>query len=268
MLIVQTKIAEWDKVIDHQVEDFELQLGEKVVVKNEFGSDMATVVGLQKVTTEELSNKGEIESSSSVRKANTNDLEIFLGLNKDKDSVLAYCKKIVVRHDLPMKVIDAHFSLDKSRLIFPFVTDGRVDFRILVKDLTNHYKQSVRLQQIGVRDEAKISGDLGSCGKTLCCQTSLKKLGGVTSDMTDRQQVSHRGSDRLSGQCGRLKCCMRYEDENYEELSKIFPAIGSAVKTQKGSGKVIGWHTLKQTVDIELEGQGRNRLEVSVKEIS
>jgi cell fate regulator YaaT (PSP1 superfamily) len=164
-----------------------------------------------------------------------------------------------------MKVVDAHFSFDGGRLIFPFIADGRVDFRQLVKDLTHHFQKSIRLQQIGIRDEAKITGDFGSCGRQLCCKTHLKSLVSITSELAEVQQIAHRGSERLSGQCGRLRCCLAYEGKNYEELASNLPAIGSTIKTPQGKGEVIGWHTLKQTVDVALNGDRNNVIEFSLK---
>jgi cell fate regulator YaaT (PSP1 superfamily) len=265
--IAQIQVAFWDRAYEHKVDDFKLALGDQVVVKTDWGTEVGKVVRLVEISDQELAAKKE-SLMSIVRKVTTEDSEILGELKKHKLNALEYCKKTIDRHNLPMKVIDAHFSFDGSRLIFPFIADGRIDFRALVKDLTHHFQKSIRLQQIGIRDEAKIAGDFGSCGRKLCCKTHLKELTSITSDLADIQQVSHRGSERLSGLCGRLRCCLAFEEEVYQQMARDLPAIGSVIKTPQGKGKVIGWHTLKQTVDVALEGDEKNIIETPIKKES
>lgn len=262
--IVQIQIAFWDRVYEYKIGDFKLEIGDQVVVKTDWGTEVGKVVVFQEISEQKLAEpKGSLIPI--IRKATTEDLEILAELNKQKVAALEYGKKAVIRHQLPMKVIDVHFSFDGSRLIFPFIADGRVDFRQLVKDLTHHFQKSIRLQQIGIRDEAKIAGDFGSCGRKLCCKTHLSQLTSVTSDLADIQQISHRGSERLSGLCGRLRCCLAFEQEVYEELAKNLPPIGSMIKTPQGRGEVVGWNTLKQTVDVALEGDEKNIIEIPIR---
>lgn len=261
------QISLWEKPNVVKVGDFKLELGEQVIIKAEAGLDMGRVISIFIPQAESTVQAPIVEDATIVRKVTTEDVENFNDLNKQRPATLDYCKKMVDRLDLPMKVIDCHFSFDGSRVVFPFIADGRIDFRQLVKDLTHHFQKSIRLQQIGIRDEAKIAGDVGTCGRTLCCKTHLKELASITSELADQQQVAHRGSERLSGSCGRLRCCLAYEQEVYNELVKTLPPLGSKVKTPQGSGKVIGWHTLKQTVDVDLEGDDGNRVEVPVKVI-
>lgn len=260
--LAQIKIAFWDRLYPAEAGDLKLLIGEQVVVKTDWGAEIGKVVLISEVPIKEAT--GQEELVKIIRKVTTQDLESFADLNRQKSSALEYCKKLVDRHQLPMKVIDAHFSFDGGRLTFPFIADGRVDFRALVKDLTHHFQKSIRLQQIGIRDEAKITGDFGSCGRKLCCKTHLRELSSITSDLADLQQISHRGSERLSGLCGRLRCCLAFEGETYTQLSKNLPAIGSIIKTPQGKGKVVGWHILKQTVDMALEGDEQNIIEVAI----
>ena len=263
--IAQVKIAYWDRAYEYRPGDFKLTIGDQVVVKTEWGTEVGAVSLLAEVSAQELAGKNNLESV--IRRVTSEDLTVLAGLERQKGEALKYCNKSVANHNLLMKVIDAHFSFDGSRLIFPFIADGRIDFRNLVKDLTHHFQKSIRLQQIGIRDEAKISGDFGSCGRKLCCKTHLKELTSITSELADVQQISHRGSERLSGLCGRLRCCLAFEGESYHQFAKNLPAIGSIIKTAKGRGKVVGWHTLKQTVDVEMEGGERNTVEVPVNKI-
>jgi len=262
--LAQVQIAFWDKVYKSPLEGQILALGDEVVIKTEWGLEIGKVIGLQLAAEGDLEKLGD-SLAPLQRPATTEDHQNAVELNKQKAAALDYCKKGVERYNLPMKVIDAHFSFDGSRLIFPFIADGRVDFRQLVKDLTHHFQKSIRLQQIGIRDEAKICGDVGSCGRTLCCKTHLKELVSITSDFADVQQVAHRGSERLSGQCGRLRCCLAFEKDVYEQLGKNLPPPGTHVRTSQGRGKVIGWHTLKQSVDVLLEGDEKNIIEVPIK---
>ena len=152
-----------------------------------------------------------------------------------------------------MKLIDAHFSYDGGRIVFAYIAPERVDFRTLVKDLTHRFHKSVRMHQVGVREEAGFTGDIGPCGRPLCCLKFLKNLGNVGTELIFDQQLAHRGTERLSGICGRLKCCLLFEEENYKELAKNLPVVGSIVKTKRGEGKVINWHILTQSVDIKTD---------------
>jgi len=157
-----------------------------------------------------------------------------------------------------MKIIDVHCSYDDTRLKFAFIADGRVDFRELVKDLARHYQKSILLHQVGIRDEAKIAGDVGRCGvRGMCCKKFLGELGGINSEMAENQQIAHRGSERLSGTCGRLMCCLQFENEGYKEMAKDLPPIGSVVKYEKVPAEIIGWHTLKKSVDLKVKTKTR-----------
>ncbi len=261
--IAKVEIAFWDQTYEAEVNDFKLELGDQVVIKYDNVNDIGKVIGLKEISETEFSAKNNL--ASLIRKVTTDDVNSFAELKKQKPQAIEFCKKTVERYSLPMKIIDSHFSFDGSRLVFPFIADGRVDFRQLVKDLTHNFHKSIRLQQIGIRDEARISGDLGSCGRNLCCKTHLRELESITSDLADMQQVSHRGSDRLSGICGRLRCCLAFERQVYEEAAKILPPIGSVIKTPKGKGKVLSWNTLKSSVEVMLDNQEKNIIDVEIK---
>lgn len=163
-----------------------------------------------------------------------------------------------------MKLVDVHFSFVGNRVNFAFIADGRVDFRDLVKDLTSHFNKLIRLTQIGIRDEARFSGDCGHCGRQLCCRGFLRDFSSIGSDMAEAQQVIHRGSERISGCCGRLMCCLAYEYEGYKEMAAKLPPIGERISVDGKRGMVVGCHVLKQTVDVEIENgrDGRTIVEV------
>jgi len=263
--VAQVQISFWDKPHGYLVGDLILELGDLVVVKTAWGNDIGKVILIKEMKEDDLAANSVLDNI--IRKATTEDIENFNEIQKQSSQALEYCKRTVERQDLPMKIIDAHFSFDGGKVVFPFIADSRVDFRQLVKDLTHHFQKSIRLQQIGIRDEAKITGDFGSCGRLLCCKTHLSGLESITSDLADMQQVAHRGSERLSGLCGRLRCCLAFEGSTYRELMSKMPEIGKVVKTTKGRGKVIGRHILKQTVDVAMEGDSSNVLELSLSDI-
>ena len=210
--------------------------------------------------------KQERELKPILRIASERDREKLSSL-ADKKKALDFCKEMKKKYDLPMKFIDVHFAFDGSRITFAFIADGRVDFRELVKDLTRHFGRTIRLQQIGIRDEAKIMGDFGHCGNELCCRGPLKTLTSITSEMAELQQCSHRGSDRISGICGRLMCCLAYEQSGYEELYVKLPPIGTKVNVDGKRGVIVGHHTLKQSVDVEFTGDkpgDKTRIEIDL----
>lgn len=261
--IAQIQITPWFHLYDCKVGDLLLKINDQVVIKVEGGAESGRVIGLIEVSANEIVGLEE-NLKPILRKVTTEDLNVMAEQKNYKAAALEYCRKAVAHHNLPMKVIDAHFSFDGGRLTFPFIADGRVDFRELVKDLTHHFQKSIRLQQIGIRDEAKITGDFGPCGRTLCCKAylDLKNLGSVTAELAELQQISHRGSERLTGLCGRLRCCLAFEKTTYDELAKNLPAVGSKIKTPQGEGEVVALNILEQTVDVALSGDRGNIIEV------
>jgi cell fate regulator YaaT (PSP1 superfamily) len=252
MKVVEIQFTPWGRIYDFDAGESALQVGDFVVVKTDLGVEMGKVVGVKEFDAKEIE-AAKLEIKPIFRKANTADTIKFKEKEIQKKDALVVCKQLVKKYNLPIKLIDAHFSFDGGRVTFAFVADGRVDFRDLVRDLTKTFQKSIRLQQLGIRDEAKISGDVGACGRHLCCQKFLKDLGNISSELADLQQIAHRGSDRLTGVCGRLMCCLAYEQKTYEEAVKKLPPVGTNVRTDRGRGKVIGWHTLKQSVDVRLE---------------
>ncbi len=264
--IVQIKFAVWDKTYDFfNSEDITLNKGDQVIVETDLGKEIGTVFDFGVSKKDEREENENEELKSIIRLASPEDYE-GLPDKEEKASVLAYCKEAIKRYDLPMKLIDVHFACFGSRLNFAFIADGRVDFRDLVKDLTIHFHNNIRLTQIGTRDEARIDGDFGSCGRPLCCRQFIKTFSSITSDMAECQQVAHRGSDRLSGMCGRLMCCLSFEQSTYKELAKKMPPMGARVNVDGKRGTVVGHHILKQSVDVELSSQekGENRMIIEV----
>lgn len=248
MKIAQVQFAPWDKKYDFSVGELTLNRQDAVIVSTDLGQELGHIVGFSDIEP----GAGDKEIKPIIRKASASDWERLPGEEK-KAEALAYCQELIDKYDLPMKLVDVRFALAGGRITFAFVSDSRVDFRQLVKDLTAHFNSNIRLNQIGSRDEARACGDCGHCGRDLCCKGFIKEFSSITSEMAEAQQVVHRGSDRISGICGRLMCCLSYEYDGYQELAKKLPPLGAKVNVDGKRGEVIGWHVLKQSVDVKFQ---------------
>lgn len=173
--------------------------------------------------------------------------------NKSKEAeALDVCFKKIEEHALQMKLIDVEYTFDNNKVIFYFTADGRVDFRELVKDLATIFKTRIELRQIGVRDEAKMIGGLGPCGRTMCCSSFLGDFASVSIKMAKEQNLSLNPT-KISGICGRLMCCLNYEQSTYEDIRKRLPKVGSQVETEDGTGVVILNSTVKESVRVKIK---------------
>ena len=247
MKVVQIQFARWDKIYHFSPNNLSLEKGDRVIVETEMGQEMGETVGFEEIDSEagsvemivstEITAEGvekkkieQREIKPILRKAQQSDID-KLPSKKEKEEAFDFCRKMIMKRDLPMKLVDVVFSFTGSRINFAFISDGRVDFRDLVKDLTGHFGKQIRLTQIGIRDEARLAGDYGHCGRPLCCKKFIKDFSSISSEMAEAQQVVHRGSERISGCCGRLMCCLQYEYKGYKEMSEKMPAIGQSRKT-------------------------------------
>lgn len=257
MKVVEIQFTPWDKIYYFDPVNYLLSIDDRVIVKTEAGVELGTVVGFKdladKTEMKGENSFGELEIKPILREATVEDLKKIPD-KKQKQEDLRFCKKMIEKHGLIMKLVDAAYSFDGSKITFSFIADGRVDFRDLVKDLTRHFNRTIRLQQIGIRDEAKICGDFGHCGRPLCCGQFLGELSSITSEMAELQQCVHRGSERISGICGRLMCCLAYEEAGYKKMAEKMPALDSEVKIEGKVGRVIARHILKQTVEVQIVG--------------
>lgn len=175
------------------------------------------------------------------------------------------CCQKVEEHKLDMKLVDVEYTFDRNKVVFFFTADGRVDFRDLVKDLASIFRTRIELRQIGVRDEAKMLGGIGPCGRMLCCSTFLGDFEPVSIKMAKDQNLSLNPT-KISGLCGRLMCCLKYENDEYESAKEMLPDLGEIIKTPNGKGKVVGLNILERVLQIELIGQDRV-LEYTLDEI-
>lgn len=184
-----------------------------------------------------------------VRIASENDIKTHDQNKKKEEEAFKVCQTKIASHDLEMKLVEAEYTFDASKLTFYFTADGRIDFRELVKDLASTFKTRIELRQIGIRDETKFMGGLGICGRPFCCSTFLPDFCQVSIKMAKEQNLS-LNSSKISGACGRLMCCLRFEHEAYVQEIKLTPPVGAFVKTPDGDGDVIESHPIAGTVKV------------------
>ena len=227
----------------------DLEVNEYVVVKTTRGQELGQVVIAPKQV---LASEIEGTLKPVVRKAEPEDIERAEEFTAKEEEALIECSRLVEKLNLPMKLLSAEYNLEGSRLTFFFSAEGRVDFRELVRELTSRFKVKVELRQVGPRDETKLVGGFGRCGRPLCCMSFLSEFAPVSIRMAKDQNLPLNPM-KISGICGRLLCCLVYENEQYSSLREKLPKIGQRVSTSTGPAKVIGTNPLKETVLVELE---------------
>lgn len=226
---------------------FQIKKGDHVIVETARGVEFGTVVGDMR----EVEDDKVVHPLKPVlRVANERDLEQEQTNKVKEKEAFKICLEKIKKHNLEMKLIDAEYTFDNNKVLFYFTADGRIDFRELVKDLASVFKTRIELRQIGVRDETKIIGGMGICGRTLCCHAHLSEFVPVSIKMAKEQNLSLNPA-KISGVCGRLMCCLKHEEETYEELNRRLPNIGDHVTTDDGlKGEVSGVNVLRQLVKV------------------
>ena len=247
--VIQVRMREVGKVVFYNARGIKFVVGDYVVVEADRGIDYGLVVS----ETELIENSVLDEPLKAViRKVEAKDIE-KIKKNKEKArEAHNICDKKIIEHRLPMKLVDTEYSFDVSKLVFYFTSEGRVDFRELVKDLAAVFKVRIELRQIGVRDEARMLGGYGHCGRRLCCGTFLKDFEPVTIKMAKEQKLSLNPT-KISGVCGRLMCCLDYEYNTYKEIAQFLPEEGEKLKTLDGIVKVKSVDILKKRIMVEHE---------------
>lgn len=227
--------------------NLKLKKDDRVVVETARGLELGEI-------SQELKDISEFnldtELKKIVRKATKKDIENYQKNVKDAKQALLTCKEIVSRYDVNMQLTNCEYTLDKAKVIFMYTSDDRVDFRELLKELAVVFKCRIELRQIGPRDKAKVIGGIGTCGLPLCCSTLLGEFNGVSINMAKNQMLAIN-IEKISGACGRLMCCLKYEDEIYSLEKERFPKIGSRVKYQDKDVKVTGLNVINDLVKIE-----------------
>lgn len=240
------------------VDDLEYKKGDKVIVDTVRGKEIGVVYGEPRILPEE---QLVLPLKPVIKKADEEEIARYNELKAESDRANILCKERIIYHKLPMKLVGTEYTFDKTKLIFYFTAEGRIDFRELVKDLANIFKLRIELRQIGVRDEARILGTIGICGKELCCRTFINKFDSVSIKMA-RDQGLVINPAKISGVCGRLLCCINYEYAQYEEALKVYPAVNQLVKTPKGEGKVMSISPLNGYLFVDVPNLGMTKFDV------
>ena len=228
----------------------DIKKNDHVIVETARGIEYGTVVGEPK---EEEDDKVVQPLKAVLRVATPKDDEQEAANKQREKEAFKICLEKIRKHDLQMKLIDAEYTFDNNKVLFYFTADGRIDFRELVKDLASVFKTRIELRQIGVRDETKILGGIGICGRPLCCHTHLSEFAPVSIKMAKEQNLSLNPT-KISGVCGRLMCCLKNEEETYEELNKKLPTVGDFVTTDDGlKGEVHSVNVLRQLVKVVVD---------------
>ncbi len=245
--------------------EYEVSAGDHVIVETVRGVEYGYVVMKPKEVEEEKL----IQPVKTILRIATKEDDAAAAANKEKEKeAFAICLEKIAKHNLEMKLIDAEYTFDNNKVLFYFTADGRVDFRELVKDLASVFKTRIELRQIGVRDETKILGGIGICGRTLCCHSYLSEFAPVSIKMAKEQNLSLNPT-KISGTCGRLMCCLKNEEETYEELNRRLPNTGDWVTTPEGlKGEVSSVSVLRQLVKVIVEvGDEKEIREYKVDEL-
>lgn len=242
--------------------DLELQQGDHVIVETARGTECGEVA------------KGphDVPDSSIVkplktvtRMADAVDVRRMQQNRADEKRAFSVCEERIAKHKLDMKLVDVEYTLDRNKILFYFTADGRIDFRDLVKDLAGVFRTRIELRQIGVRDEAKLVGGIGVCGRPFCCKSFLSDFAQVSIKMAKEQNLS-LSSAKISGACGRLMCCLRFEHEVYEKEYASFPKADTLVSTPAGRGVIVESSFLSGKIKVRLEGDANSPARVYTKD--
>lgn len=250
--VVGVRFKKAGKIYYFDPTDLNVEKGNYVVVETARGIEFGEcVIGIKEVREEDI----VAPLKTVIRIASQEDIDKHFDNKAKEEEAFNICFNKIQEHKLTMKLIDVEYTFDNNKVIFYFTADGRVDFRELVKDLATIFKTRIELRQIGVRDEAKMLGGLGPCGRPMCCSSFLGDFTSVSIKMAKEQNLSLNPT-KISGICGRLMCCLNYEQSTYEDIRKRMPQVGSIVKTEEGTGEVISNNTVKETVRVKYKRAG------------
>lgn len=250
--VIGVKFRDGGKVYFFNPGNFELKTNDYVIVETARGMEFGIVSGEKK----QVQDNDIIKPLKPVvRIADEKDITRYEENMKKRDSTMEICQEKIEKHNLDMKLVDVEYTFDNNKIIFYFTADGRIDFRELVKDLAAVFKMRIELRQIGVRDEAKMLGGIGNCGRGICCHEWMNDFHPVSIKMAKTQNLSLNPS-KISGVCGRLMCCLKYENDVYSELKKGMPNTGEQIKTDEGLALVIETNILEGKVKYRLIEEG------------
>lgn len=262
--IVGVRFKKPGKIYFFDPQDFEINKNDNVIVETAMGEEMGYVVVAKREIEE---SKLTTPLKKVVRIASKEDMESLKKFKSKEPEALKICKDKIKKYKLDMNLIDVEYKFDGSKILFYFTADGRIDFRELVKDLASVFKTRIELRQIGVRDEVKRIGGNGVCGRELCCCSFLDNFETVSIKMAKEQNIALNPS-KISGNCGRLMCCLKYEQDVYTEKLGRLPKVGAIVKTPSGEGVVEGVEILKEVVKVKIkEGEDYCYKKFDIKDI-
>ncbi len=247
--VIGVRFKEVGKVYYFDPEGEKYSIGDKVIVETSRGTECGEVAAANRFVAEE---KVVMPLKKVLRFATAEDLRHVEDNKVLEKQAFEKCLVKIAEHGLDMKLVDVEYTFDNSKVIFYFTADGRVDFRELVKDLASVFRTRIELRQIGVRDEAKMMGGLGICGRPFCCSQFLGEFAPVSVKMAKEQGLSLNPT-KISGTCGRLMCCLKYEQDGYEELMRTTPRVGSVVKTPEGTGTVIDVNLMTGNLNVKMD---------------
>ncbi|ABS20402.1 PSP1 domain-containing protein [Bacillus cytotoxicus] len=251
--VVGVRFKKAGKVYYFDPNQFDISENEFVIVETVRGIEYGKVVITKKQVDE---NDVVLPLKKVIRIANENDRTIVEENKHAAKEAYQVCQQKVADHNLDMKLVDVEYTFDRNKIIFYFTADGRIDFRELVKDLAAIFRTRIELRQIGVRDEAKMLGGIGPCGRMLCCSTFLGDFEPVSIKMAKDQNLSLNPT-KISGLCGRLMCCLKYENDEYEAAKEQLPDLDQRIQTPNGLGRVIGLNILERLIQVELVDKER-----------
>jgi len=236
--------------------DLEYKRGQHVIVETARGIEYGEVVTPNNVVKDEM----VVQPLKKVIRLVTKEDEEMIKVNEEKEKeAFKICKEKIIKHKLEMKLVGVEYTFDNNKILFYFTSDDRVDFRELVKDLASIFRTRIELRQIGVRDETKMCGGIGICGRGLCCNTFLSDFQPVSIKMAKEQNLS-LNPVKISGICGRLMCCLKYEEESYQEIKDRLADVGEIVMTPEGQGKIIAVKLLREQFKVAVEKKEKNKV--------
>lgn len=245
--IIGVRFKDVGKVYYFDPDGLDIKKSDKVIVETARGTELGDVtIGNREIPDDEITKP----LKKVIRKATESDLKKVEENRRKEKEAFTICEQKIQKHKLEMKLVDVEYTFDNNKILFYFTADGRVDFRELVKDLASVFRTRIELRQIGVRDEAKMLGGIGICGRPFCCNTFLGDFQAVSIKMAKEQGLSLNPT-KISGTCGRLMCCLKYEQNAYEELMSISPKMGAFVKTPDGDGTVVEVNLIAGTVKVQ-----------------
>ena len=248
MSIINVSVNNRNIYVD--IKDKIIKTNDKIIIQTDVGMECGTVIGISSNINHKISDENKF-----IRVASIKDINKYKKNKIDSQKAMIKCRELINKYKLNMKLFSAYYTFDRDKLIFKFTSEDRVDFRNLAKELANIYRTRIELKQVGVRDKAKEIGGCGQCGRELCCKGFLKEFNSVSINMAKNQYLALNPS-KINGVCGRLLCCLEYENDTYSELKKGLPKIGNFVETENGTGKVISVDVFKKSYKVDLNDKG------------